>query len=53
MDLLFGLQIAAIFLALLAHFTSIVRGQLFGPHTRTRQRLFSGGRTGLSPELRA
>lgn len=30
MDLFFGLQIAAIFLALLAHFTTVVREQLFG-----------------------
>ena len=52
MDLLFGLQIAAIFLALLAHFTSIVREQLLGPQTRTRHRFFRSGRTGLSPGLR-
>jgi hypothetical protein len=50
MDFLFGLQIAAIFLALLAHFTSVLREQLLGSRRRSRSYLFSYNGTGSTLE---
>jgi hypothetical protein len=50
MDFLFGLQIAAIFLALLAHFISVLREQLLGSRRRSRPQPLSYHRTGLALE---
>lgn len=50
MEFLFGLQIGAILLALLAHFIGFLRARLRGSRMRSRARLFSYTRTGLLTE---
>ncbi len=47
MEFFFGLQIAAIVLALLAHFVGFLRARLRGSSMRSRARLFSYTRMGL------